>query len=125
VKISGEGAAVNVLLIINGAALGSDVTFNAIRLAGALSKRDGVAVRVFLIGDGVTCAVAGQAVPNGYYHLDRMLTTVIRGGGEVACCGTCLDARGLREEMLIDKAQRSTMEHLADWTLGADKILVF
>jgi uncharacterized protein involved in oxidation of intracellular sulfur len=116
---------VKVLLVINGAAYGSDATFNAIRLAGVLGKRDGVAVRVFLMGDGVTCAVAGQSVPNGYYHLDRMLTGIIGHGGEVACCGTCMDARGIREEMLIDKAQRSTMEHLADWTLDADKVLVF
>lgn len=115
----------NVLVVINGAAYGSDATFNAIRLADALSKRNSVAVRVFLMGDGVTCAVAGQTVPNGYYHLDRMLAGVIRHGGEVACCGTCMSARGIREDMLIDKAQRSTMEHLADWTLDADKILVF
>ena len=115
----------NVLVIINGAAYGSDAAFNAIRLAGALSNRDHVVTRVFLMGDGVTCGVAGQTVPNGYYHLDRMLTSIIRHGGEVACCGTCLAARGLREEMLIDKAQRSTMEQLADWTLEADKVLVF
>jgi uncharacterized protein involved in oxidation of intracellular sulfur len=116
---------VNVLLVINTSAYGSDVAFNAIRLAGALARRDGVVTRVFLMGDGVTCALAGQTVPNGYYHLDRMLAGVIRHGGEVACCGTCLDARGLREEMLIEKAQRSTMDHLADWTLEADKTLVF
>jgi len=64
-KVSGEGAAVNILVIINGAAYGCDATFNAIRLAGTLSKRYGVAVRVFLMGDGVTCAVAGQTVRAG------------------------------------------------------------
>jgi uncharacterized protein involved in oxidation of intracellular sulfur len=116
---------VNALVIINGAAYGCDATFNAIRLATSLSNRDGVVTRVFMLGDGVTCAVAGQTVPNGYYHLDRMLAAIIRHGGEVACCGTCLSARGLHEEVLIDKAQVSTMDHLTDWTLEADKVLVF
>jgi uncharacterized protein involved in oxidation of intracellular sulfur len=43
----------------------------------------------------------------------------------VACCGTCLDARGLIEENLIEEAPRSSLEALADWTLEADKILTF
>jgi uncharacterized protein involved in oxidation of intracellular sulfur len=43
---------VNALVIINGAAYGSDATFNAIRLAASLSSRAGVVTRVFLMGDG-------------------------------------------------------------------------
>lgn len=115
----------NVLLIINGPAYGADETYNAIRLAVALSKRDGVQARVFLMGDGVTCAVAGQKTADGYYTLDRMLKGFVRNGGEIGCCGTCLDARGLAEERLIDGAPRSTMENLATWTIEADKVLVF
>jgi uncharacterized protein involved in oxidation of intracellular sulfur len=38
---------------------------------------------VFLIGDAVGCAVAGQKVPDGYYHLDRMVESVGRHGGEI------------------------------------------
>lgn len=114
-----------VLVVVNGQAYGSDVTFNALRLAESLSKRDGVELQVFLMGDGVTCAVAGQKLPNGYYHLDRMLQSVLRHGADVACCGTCLDARGLQEELLVVGARRSTMEELTDWTLAADQALVF
>lgn len=29
---------------------------------------------------------------------------------EVGCCGTCLDARGLEEQQLVDGALRSSME---------------
>ena len=47
-----------ILLIINGAAYGADETFNAIRLAGALGRSDDATVRVFLMGDAVTCAIA-------------------------------------------------------------------
>ena len=114
-----------VLLIINGPAYGSDETFNAVRLAVALSQREGVAVQVFLMGDAVTCAVEGQKTPDGYYTLDRMLKGFVRNGGVIGCCGTCLDARGLGEGLLIEGAPRSTMENLATWTLEADKVLVF
>ena len=114
-----------VLLILNGPAYGSDETFNAVRLAVALGRRDDAEVRVFLMGDAVTCAVAGQTTPDGYYTLDRMLTGFIRHGGEVACCGTCLDARGLAESDLIEHAPRSTMVTLAAWTVEADDVLTF
>lgn len=115
----------NVLMIINGSAYGLDSTFNAIRLASTLSKRDGVDVIVFLMGDGVTAAMAGQKTPDGYYKLDRMLGTVSRAAGQILCCGTCMDARGMTESMLIAGSRRSTMEELADHSLAADKMLVF
>ena len=114
-----------VLLIVNGPAYGSDETFNALRLALALARRDEVQPRVFLMGDAVTCAVSGQKTPDGYYALDRMLKSFARHGGHIACCGTCLDARGLTKEHLIDEAPRSNMEELADWTVEADKVLTF
>jgi len=90
-----------------------------------VAKRDGTDVRVFLIGDGVTCALAGQTVPNGYYHLDRMLTLIGHHGGKIGCCGTCLDARGIHEDMLVDVAFRSTLDELTDWTLDADRVIAF
>lgn len=114
-----------ILVVVNGAAYGSDVAFNAIRLAGALAKREGVQLQLFLMGDGVTCAIAGQKVPDGYYHLDRMVASVLRHDGDVACCGTCLDARGLVEGLLVPGARRSTLDELTDWTLAADKVLAF
>ncbi|NMM30062.1 MAG: hypothetical protein HHJ10_03190 [Cellulomonas sp.] len=115
----------NVLMIINGSAYGLDSTYNAVRLAASLSKREGVDVTVFLLGDGVTAAMSGQQTADGYYKLDRMLGTVVRNDGRILCCGTCMDARGIQESMLIEGAHRSTMEDLTDSTLAADKVLVF
>lgn len=112
-------------MVINGPAYGMDSTYNAIRLAVAMSKRDGVEMTVFLMGDGVTAAMANQKTPDGYYKLDRMLGSAVRNGAEVLCCGTCIDARGISEEMLMEGARRSTMEELADRTLAAEKVLVF
>lgn len=113
------------LLIVNGPAYGSDETYNALRLANALGRRGDAEVTVFLMGDAVTCAVAGQKTPDGYYALDRMLRTFARHGGSIACCGTCMDARGLTKEHLIDEAPRSTMDELAAWTVEADQVLTF
>lgn len=114
-----------VLLIINGPAYGADETYNAVRLAGALARTGQARTTAFLMGDAVTCAVAGQKTPDGYYALDRMLRSFARHGGTIACCGTCLDARGLTKDVLIDEAERSTMDELAAWTLEADQVLTF
>jgi uncharacterized protein involved in oxidation of intracellular sulfur len=82
-------------------------------------------VRVFLLADAVGCALAGQKTPNGYYNLERMLGAAIGHGVEVGLCGTCMDARGIREEQLVDGARRSALEELTDWTLWADKVITF
>lgn len=114
----------NVLVVVNDQPYGSERPYNALRLATALSKRDEAEVRVFLFGDAVACAVKGQQLPDGHYHLDRMLKGLLHRA-QVACCGTCLDARGLTDDLLVDGARRSTLEELTDWTLWADKTLAF
>jgi uncharacterized protein involved in oxidation of intracellular sulfur len=73
----------------------------------------------------VGCAVAGQRVPYGYYHLGRMIEALGRRGAEVGLCGTCLDARGIADERLVVGARRSTLEELADWTVWAERVIVF
>ena len=114
-----------ILLVINGAAYGNDATYNAVRLAASLAKQPDVHLTVFLMGDGVTVAMAGQKTPDGYYKLDRMLEGILRSNAAVLCCGTCIDARGIAPAMLVAGAQRSTMEVLTTETIAADKVLVF
>jgi uncharacterized protein involved in oxidation of intracellular sulfur len=94
-------------------------------LAGALAQGESNEVRVFLIGDAVGCDMTGQKVPDGYYHLDRMIESVPRHGGETGCCATCIDARGIDDDHLTNGAHRSTLEELADWTTWADKVVTF
>ncbi|HLS57275.1 MAG TPA: DsrE family protein [Zeimonas sp.] len=112
------------LFIVNEAPYGSERAYNALRLAGAIAARDGEQVRLFLLADAVTCAKAGQKVPAGYYNVELMLARVLRKG-EVALCGTCMDARGMTDAEAVDGARRSTLAQLADWTIEADKVLVF
>ncbi len=68
------------LLIINDGPYGSERPYNALRLAMNLVKREAVHVRVFLMGDGVQCAIKGQQTPQGYYNIERMFTAVMRCG---------------------------------------------
>ena len=110
------------LFILNEAPYGDERSYNALRLAKAMSKREGESVRVFLIGDAVACAKAGQKVPEGYYNAGDMVRMV---GGEVGLCGTCMTARGITDDEIVEGAHRSTLNELAAWTVDADKVLVF
>ncbi len=114
-----------VLVVLNYAPYGSELSYNGLRLAGSLAKREGTSVDVFLAGDAASCARDGQKVPSGYYNVGSMLTSVVRRGGRVGVCGTCMDARGMVEADLIEGAKRSTLDEWTTWTLAADKVLVF
>jgi uncharacterized protein involved in oxidation of intracellular sulfur len=113
------------LFILNDAPYGSERTYNALRLARSLAKAGGAEVKVFLIGDAAACAKAGQKVPQGFYNIGDMLGMTLRAGAEVGVCGTCIDARGIAETDLVQRAHRSTMDELTAWTQWADKVLVF
>jgi uncharacterized protein involved in oxidation of intracellular sulfur len=114
-----------ILLVLNDPPYDSERSYNALRLAGSLAKREGVDVRAFLMGDAVGCAMAGQQTPNGFYNLERMLKACTNHGVQVGCCGSCLDARGIDETSLVVGARRSSMEELTDWTLWADQVVPF
>jgi uncharacterized protein involved in oxidation of intracellular sulfur len=115
-----------VLFILNDPPYGTEQTYNGLRLANNVSKKNESAeVTLFLMGDAVSAAKAGQQTPNGYYNLERMLKTLIARGGKVLLCGTCMDARGMREQELLEGSRRSTMDELTELTLVADKLLVF
>ena len=113
------------LFILNDPPYGTERIYNGIRLAGALSKREGQEVKIFLIGDAAACAKSGQKVPQGYYNVEVMLKGAIRHNSEVGVCGTCMDARGIAEAELAEGAKRSTLEQLTDWTTWADKVITF
>ena len=114
-----------VLFILNDPPYGTERVFNGLRLANVIARRDGAEVRLFLMGDAVGAAMANQRLPDGYYHLDRMIGSAARHGADIGCCTTCMDARGITDDMLTKGARRSTLEELADWTLWADQVVTF
>lgn len=114
------------LFILNAPPYGSEHSYNALRLAGTLVGCAGNEVRVFLIGDGASCAKSGQKVPEGYYNMQLMLNKVVRAvSNGVGVCGSCMAARGIAEAELVEGAHKSSMNELAEWTEWADKVLVF
>ena len=82
-------------------------------------------VRLFLMGDSVTSAKKDQNTPVGYYNMEKMLRALLMKGVEVKTCGSCIDARGLKIEELVDGVERGTMKILATWVKEADKVVCF
>jgi uncharacterized protein involved in oxidation of intracellular sulfur len=114
-----------ILIILNEPAYGNERSYNGLRLALSLAKSEGVELRVFLMGDSVTVAKPGQKTPEGYYNLERMLQGLAPKGVAVGACGTCIDARGMTDEPLVEGARRSTLAELTTWTVWADKVITF
>lgn len=113
------------LFILNDPPYGTERSYNALRLATALTKTENASVFVFLLGDAASCAQSGQTTPTGYYNLERMLKILHSKGAQIGVCGTCMDGRGIKPENLVEGARRSTMDELADWAASADRVLVF
>lgn len=114
-----------ILVILNDPPYGTERSYNGLRLAGSLSKREGSDLRVFLMGDAALCAKAGHAVPQGWYNLNRMLRVISLNRGAIGVCGSCMDARGLTDAELLEGTRRSSLDELTEWTLWADRVVVF
>lgn len=54
-----------------------------------------------------------------------MLSGVMRRNGAVSVCGTCMDARGIRDDELAPGAKRGSMDQLTERSMWADKAFVF
>ncbi len=115
-----------ILILINDPPYGTEKAYNALRLAMALQKdHPTVQVNVFLMADAVGCGIPNQTTPQGYYNIERMLKSVILKGGKIKACGTCADARGIRNLQLVEAVEISNMAELAQWTVEADKVFTF
>lgn len=115
-----------ILFIVNDPPYGTERAYNALRLAlNVLKKEPSTELRMFLVGDGASCAKSGQSVPQGYYNVETMLKALVRRGGIVGVCGTCMDARGLKDTDLVEGTRRSSLDEMTEWTGWADKVLVF
>ncbi len=115
-----------VLIVINDAPYGTEKAFNALRLANQLGKdHEAVEVKIILMADAASCALASQTTPNGYYNIERMLKLSLNKGAKVRICGSCAEARGLKNAQLIEGAEMSTMAELTNWVVDSDKVLTF
>lgn len=114
------------LIIINDAAYGSEKAYNALRIANQLNKEhQEEEVRIFLMADGANCAIANQTTPNGYYNIERMMKLSLNKGTKVKICGSCAEARGLKNIPLVEGAEISNLAELTNWVVDSDKVLTF
>lgn len=113
-----------VLIIINSAPYVNEHAYNALRIAMQFQKDfEGTEIRIYLIADGVFCAMPKEQTPNGFYNIERILESIIHKGGKVKMCTSCGEARGLKEVKLIEGVEWSNMKDLTFWIADSDKVI--
>jgi uncharacterized protein involved in oxidation of intracellular sulfur len=112
----------SVLFVLHDPPYGTERVYNGLRWAIEVARQQHE-VKVFLFGDAVVSVMDGQKVPDGYYNVGKQIATLNRLGGEIGACGTCLDARGIGEDLIAKGTHRSSMKELTEWTLSADKVI--
>jgi uncharacterized protein involved in oxidation of intracellular sulfur len=113
-----------VLLVVTTPPYGSEGPYNAFRLADALALRD-EQVEVFLMGDAVDAARAGQDPRGAHASLEQMLMSLLEKGVEVSCCGSCCATRGLGEGQLVQHARLASIHDLAEATVRSGRVVSF
>ena len=113
------------LLVVNrGPYDGSDVVWNALRLA-ATALAEGMQVWLFLINDGVDLAREGVTQEGAEFDLQSMLADLIEQGATVRLCQTCLTRCGIGKGETMPQAQIAGMKDLVAWVRDSGKVLSF
>jgi len=104
---------------------GTDVTWNALRLAEQLLNR-GTELRLFLMNDSIDLAKEGVIPPEGYFDLTQMLQKLIQKEVPVKVCGSCLIRCGIhKNKPLINGAVEAKMSELAEWIAESERVISF
>lgn len=112
------------LLILNRTPYdGTDVTWNALRLAGQ-SQQNGLAVRIFLMNDAVGLARQGLDKGNDY-DLQGMLLEIIANGAAVKLCKSCIARCGIGEGSRRPEVAIGTMPELVEWIADSERVVTF
>ncbi len=114
----------SVAVLVNASPYGSELPYNALRLATALELA-GEEVELLLMGDAVTAARSGQDPRGAHASLETLLAELIEKGVRVTLCGTCCQTRGLREADLIEHATVGTIHDFARIIRSSDKVVSF
>lgn len=111
-------------VFINASPYGSELPFNALRLAQALELAE-EAVELLLMGDGVGVARRGQDPRAAHASLETLLTELVEKGVTVTLCGTCCQTRGLAADDLVAGVTVGTIHDFARIVRLADKVVSF
>jgi uncharacterized protein involved in oxidation of intracellular sulfur len=115
----------NVLFILNDSPYTSQRSYNGLRLALSMAKSQPASLRIFLFGDGVICGLGQPAPLNAFYNVQEMLSGLAQRNIQIGACKTCLEQRGISDEMLLAAVKRSTLDDLTKWNEEAEKVLTF
>ncbi|MDH2900161.1 MAG: DsrE family protein [archaeon] len=99
----------------------SENTDTAIKIArSALSK--GHNVTIFAYGDSVHSFTKGQKAI-GMTNAETEFRHLLDGGLKVELCGTCLNFRGIGDELIIKGAEPSSMQNLCKLIDDCDRFV--
>jgi uncharacterized protein involved in oxidation of intracellular sulfur len=112
------------LFVLNDSPYSSQRSYNALRMVGAMANSE-TNVTIFLLGDGVVNGVRRQNPANASYNAQEMLRVLKRQNVSMGACRTCLEARGIDDQSLVEGVERRTLADLQQLTEEADKVLVF
>jgi uncharacterized protein involved in oxidation of intracellular sulfur len=119
-----RGGVMKYLFILNDSPYSTQRSYNALRLVGALA-RDHAEIAVFLLGDGVVNGLRRQSPADASYNVQEMLRMLIRQAVKVGACRTCLEARGIDDDSMVEGVERRSLDDLRQLSHDADKIFVF
>ncbi|MGD6852280.1 MAG: DsrE/DsrF/TusD sulfur relay family protein [Candidatus Bathyarchaeia archaeon] len=111
-------------IIIYEAPIAKERALSALRFAWT-ADLEGHKIRIWLFENGVYLAKKGQNPAQGLTNYGQMLDDLVKGGVEAKACGVCAEARGLKQEELIDGVKLSTIHDLVEWTTTSDKVITF
>lgn len=119
-----EAIILKILFILDDAAYGTEKPYLTLRLAMIMQREhEDISIRVFLLADGVTCALPNQDTPQGYYNLERMIKSIVSKGGKVNACSSCMKARGLSNLDFVSGVEVTPFKNLTEFIIEADKII--
>jgi uncharacterized protein involved in oxidation of intracellular sulfur len=114
------------LFILNDSPYSSDKSYNGLRTALHIQKENpDVIILMFLMGDGVGCAISGQKPTAVNYNMGSLIEELLAKNGKVKICKSCMDARGFPESSLIKGTEVSNMSEYSNWIINSDKIINF
>lgn len=114
----------SVLIILSHSADDGDTTWNALRLATALTAQ-GAPVRLFVMNDAIDVVRQQAGRPPAEFDLQAMLRALLARGARVKVCTTCITRCGIGHGEVIPEVSLSSMPELAAWVTGSDRVLVF
>ncbi len=113
-----------ILIIVNEKPANDEKAYNALRIAAQFQKDNGNnKIVMYLIADGVMCALTKVSGPAGVINIEQMMEGIIEKGGIVKMCTSCGESRGLKEKTLIKGIEWTNLKTLTDWIAESDKVL--